>query len=56
MGARESGAMIEARKLVLGGVTAAEAARKTGITKSAIYMAQWYKDFKNVKVPCTTPE
>lgn len=47
MAAIESAQMKRARKLITEkGLTAAEAARKAGITASAIYMAQWYKDWK----------
>lgn len=36
--------MVKARNLIVdGGLTAYAAAKKTGITKSAIYMAPWYK-------------
>ena len=47
MGAHESAAMAKARKLVLeGGLTPYAAALRTGITKSAIYQANWYKEWK----------
>lgn len=47
MGARESAAMAEARKLVLeGGLSPYAAAQRAGITKSAIYQATWYTAWK----------
>lgn len=47
MGARESDAMIRARKLVLEkGLTPYQAAQRVGLTRSAIYMAPWYKKWK----------
>jgi len=47
MGAKESSAMQKARKLIVEhGLTAYEAAARSGITRSAIYMAPWYKEFK----------
>lgn len=46
MGARESQAMVRARKLVLGGMNAAQAASKTGITRQAIYMSRWYREYQ----------
>jgi ACT domain-containing protein len=51
MAARESDAMKKARKLVTEtGMTAYAAAKKVGMTRSAIYMAPWYKEWKkNVK-------
>lgn len=45
MGARESEAMRQARELVLvEGLTAYSAAKRTGISESAIYKATWYKE------------
>ena len=50
MAAHESAAMVKARKLIIdGGLTAYAAAAKSGITKSAIYMAPWYKAFQAAK-------
>lgn len=47
MGACESAAMIKARKLVTEqGMTPYAAAQKVGLTRSAIYMAPWYKAWK----------
>lgn len=47
MAARESAAMVKARKLVTErGVTPYAAAQKVGLTRSAIYMAPWYKAWK----------
>ena len=47
MAARESAAMAKARKLVTEqGMTPYAAALKTGLTRSAIYMAPWYKAWK----------
>ena len=47
MAARESAAMAKARKLVTEkGMTPYAAAREVGLTRSAIYMAPWYKAWK----------
>ena len=47
MAARESAAMVKARKLVTEqGLTPYAAAQKAGLTRSAIYMATWYKEWK----------
>ena len=47
MAARESAAMVKARKLVTEqGMTPYAAAQKVGLTRSAIYMAPWYKEWK----------
>ena len=47
MAARESAAMVKARKLVTEqGMTPYPAAQKVGLTRSAIYMAPWYKAWK----------
>ncbi len=47
MGATESEAMKKARKLVTqGGLTPYAAAQRTGLARSAIYMAPWYKGWK----------
>lgn len=47
MAAKESEAMKKARKLVMQeGFTAYAAAQQTGLTRSAIYMAPWYKEWK----------
>lgn len=48
MGAKESGAMIKARKLIMEkGVNPAQAAKKVGLTRSAIYVSKWYKEWKS---------
>lgn len=50
MAARESAAMVKARKLVTEhGMTPYAAAQKVGLTRSAIYMAPWYKEWKREK-------
>ena len=50
MAARESAAMVKARKLVTEqGMTTYAAAQKVGLTRSAIYMAPWYKAWKATK-------
>ena len=50
MAARESAAMVRARKLVTEqGLTPYAAAAKVGLTRSAIYMAPWYKEWKATK-------
>lgn len=50
MAAKESAEMAKARKLVTeGGLTPYAAAIKTGITRSAIYMAPWYKEWRDGK-------
>lgn len=47
MAARESAAMVKARKLVTEqGMTPYAAAQKVGLTRPAIYMAPWYKAWK----------
>ena len=47
MAAKESEAMKKARKLVTEkGLTPYASAQKVGLTRSAIYMAPWYKDWK----------
>ncbi len=47
MGAKASAAMVKARKMVLEqGITPYAAAKKVGLTRSAIYMAPWYKAWK----------
>jgi len=47
MPARESAAMARARKLIIEkGLTAYAAAQKVGISRSAIYMAPWYRKWK----------
>lgn len=47
MAAKVSAAMVKARKLVTEkGVTPYAAAQQTGLTRSAIYMAPWYKEWK----------
>lgn len=47
MAARESAAMVKARKMVTEqGVAPYAAAQKVGLTRSAIYMATWYKAWK----------
>lgn len=47
MAARESDAMKKASKLVTEqGLTPYAAAAKVGLTRSAIYMAPWYKAWK----------
>ena len=50
MAARESAAMVKARKMVTEqGVTPYAAAQKVGLTRSAIYMAPWYKEWKTAQ-------
>lgn len=50
MAPRESAEMTKARKLVTEqGVTPYAAAQKVGLTRSAIYMAPWYKAWKAAK-------
>ncbi len=53
MAARESAEMVKARKLVTEkGLTPYAAAQKVDLTRSAIYMAPWYKEWKkNAKTP-----
>lgn len=47
MAAHESAAMVKARKLItVDGMSAYAAAAKVGLTRSAIYMAPWYKAWK----------
>ena len=50
MAARESAALVKVRKLVTEqGMTPYAAAAKVGLTRSAIYMAPWYKEWKAAK-------
>ena len=50
MAAKESEAMVKARKMVTEqGVTPYAAAQKVGLTRSAIYMAPWYKEWKKAQ-------
>jgi lysine/ornithine N-monooxygenase len=50
MGARESSEMATARYLVIvGGLTPYVAAKQTGLTRSAIYMSSWYKEWRDAK-------
>lgn len=50
MAAKESEAMKKARKLVTEkGLTPYAAAQKVGLTRSAIYMAPWYKEWKKAE-------
>jgi len=47
MAARESAEMGRARILItVNKMTAYAAAKKVGLTRSAIYMAPWYKEWK----------
>jgi len=47
MAAKVSSEMNKARKLVTeGGFTPYAAAKECGLTRSAIYMAPWYKEWK----------
>jgi len=47
MGAKESEAMKKAKKLVLEkGMNASQAAKKVGLTKSAIYMKRWWNEYR----------
>lgn len=47
MGAKVSDAMVKARKLVTEeGHTPYSAAKACGLTRFAIYMAPWYKEWK----------
>jgi len=50
MAAKESEAMKKARKLVTEkGLTPYAAAQKVGLTRSAIYMTPWYKEWKKAQ-------
>jgi len=40
--------MNKAEKLVKSGATAADAARKTGLSTTAIYQSAWYRALKNL--------
>ena len=47
MAAKESAEMVKVRKLVTEkGLTPYAAAQKVGLTRSAIYMAPWYKAYR----------
>ena len=57
MAAHESAAMVKARKLVTeGGITPYAAAQKVGLTRSAIYMAPWYKAWKHAQQTRNCPK
>lgn len=43
MGAHQSAGMTRAKKLIEGGMSAYKAAAECGITRSAIYMSDWWK-------------
>ena len=49
MGAKQSDAMSRAKVMVIGGATPYAAAKAVGITRNAIYMAPWYKDWRDAK-------
>ena len=50
MAAKVSAEMLKAKKLVLEkGMTPYAAAEKAGITRSAIYQAAWYKEWRYKK-------
>ena len=50
MAAKQSAEMVEAKKLVTEkGLTPYAAAQKVGLTKSAIYQAKWYKEWRDSK-------
>jgi predicted transcriptional regulator len=50
MAARESSAMVKARKMVTEqGLTSYAAAKKVGLTRSAIYMSRWYKEWRDAQ-------
>lgn len=50
MAAKESAEMVKARKLVIiDGITPYAAAQQVGLTRSAIYMAPWYKAHRDSK-------
>lgn len=56
MAAKVSAAMVKARKLVTeGGYTPYAAAKECGLTRSAIYMAPWYKEWKAAQNAKTSP-
>ena len=46
MGAKVSAEMIKARELILKGINPAEAARRCGLTRYAIYNSTWYKQWR----------
>ena len=50
MAAKESAEMAQARELItVQGWTPYAAAQKVGLTRSAIYMAPWYKEWKEAQ-------
>lgn len=49
MGAKTSPEMLKAREHILRGASAYEAAKLSGVTRSAIYMSKWYKEFKHAQ-------
>lgn len=56
MAAKVSAAMVKARKLVTEqGLTPYAAAQKVSLTRSAIYMAPWYKEWKAAQNAKTSP-
>lgn len=51
MGAKTSSAMIKARRLVESGkASPAEAARKTGLSATAVYQSPWYRELKGLPI------
>lgn len=46
MARKVSAAMQKAERMVKAGAKPAEAARKTGLSGTAIYQAAWYKELK----------
>lgn len=50
MAAKESAEMVKARELItVQGWTPYAAAQKVGLTRSAIYTAPWYKEWKEAQ-------
>lgn len=50
MAARESAQMVAARKFITQhGLSAYAAAKKVGLSSSAIYMAPWYREWRDAK-------
>lgn len=49
MGAKQSQEMVRAKRMVLGGMSAYAAAKAVGITRHAIYMSAWYREWRDEK-------
>lgn len=49
MGAKVSAEMLKARELIAAGASVIEAAKAASISTQAVYMSNWYKEWKRVQ-------